>query len=99
MDAPTTNSLTLYRDDLLHLRRETEIATNLTVYHLEAIGLDNPIMVSYRQTFEKKSDALRALVEMVERAEAMADEQNIQTAIDMLQSLEDDIKRAGGSKN
>ena len=49
---------------------ETSIEDNVTVYHLEAFGLDSPIMVSYRETFEKKSDALQALLEMVEREEA-----------------------------
>jgi hypothetical protein len=47
--APTTNSFTIYRDNLLHLRRETVIETNETVYHLEAIGLDNPVMVCFRE--------------------------------------------------
>ena len=58
-----------------------------------------PVMRFGYADLEKKSDALRALLEMVEREERCEDEESVQTAIDMLQDLEDKIRDAGGSKN
>ena len=97
MTPPLTNSLTLYHDDLLHLRRETSIVECVTVYHFEALCLDNPIMVSYRETFEKKSDALRVLIEMVKREEALENEEATQTAIEMLAHVDGQISGAAGA--
>jgi hypothetical protein len=66
---------------------------------IKFLGLDDPIMVSLCQSFERKSDAIRALIEAVLREEACAEDEATDTAIGMLENLEDRIREAGGGSN
>ncbi len=62
----TTNSLTLYQDGLLTLRRESTSHGELTTYHLEHLSCDDPVIVCQRRTFPTKHQAIAALLEAVE---------------------------------
>jgi hypothetical protein len=66
---PQSNSLTIYKDDLVHLRRETALDGSWTAYRLECLTLEDPVLAGLCVSYEKKSEAIAALLEMVKRAE------------------------------
>lgn len=66
MTTTQTNSLTIYQDGLLILRRESTSDGAETRYHLEHLSCDDPVMVASRETFVTQSQALTALLARVE---------------------------------
>ena len=53
----------------MSLRREAALDGSWARYHFKFLGLDDPILVSYRETFERKTQAIPALYEAVLREE------------------------------
>jgi len=67
------NSLTLYFDGLTTLRRESSIDGEVTLYVMEQLSCDDPVMVATSQSFAKQSDALEALTDLVRDKEQEAE--------------------------
>jgi hypothetical protein len=58
-----TNSLTIYQDDLVTIRRESTPDGGTTRYHVEWLACDDPVIVCDRESFDTKSQALAALAQ------------------------------------